>query len=124
MKTLTLACAIFVGQVFIGLSVSAHARDVFLLCRIDGAFAGFNIRLDLDHSALTVYEPARTRSYAATITPDTIEYSAGTFQTRIDRRTGDWVAWSYMGAMSRGSCQQTDDERRLEENVITVKPRE
>jgi hypothetical protein len=130
MKTLTLARAIligpiFIGSIFIGLSASAHAEDLFLLCRTDGAFAGFNIGVDLANSALTVYEPTRTRRYPATITPDAIEYTAGMFATTIDRRSGDWVAWSYTGTMAgRGSCQQTNDQRRLEENVISVKPRE
>jgi hypothetical protein len=124
MKTLMLACAIFIGPI-IGLSASAHADNFFLLCRTDGAFVGFNIKVDLASSTLTVYEPTRTRRYPATITPDAIEYSAGMFATKIDRKSGGWVAWSYTGTMSaRGSCQQTDDQRRLEENIISVKPRE
>jgi hypothetical protein len=45
-------------------------------------------------------------------------YSAGMFTARTDCHNEDWVAWSYTGTMSaRGSCQQTDDRRRLDENI-------
>jgi hypothetical protein len=121
-KTLMLALTILIG-----LSAFADSREVSLLCRVDGApHPGFNIRADLENSALTVDEQSRSSHYVATITPDYIEYTVGMFKTRIDRNSGDWVAWSYTGRMSaRGSCQKTDDQRRLEENICCyLKPRE
>lgn len=122
MKTLILASAILTG-----VSASADARGVFLLCRVDGApsWPGFNIRVDLENSAVTRYDPGRSSYHEATIAPDYIEYRQGMYQTRIDRNSGDWVAWSYTGSMAKGSCEKTDDPQRLEHNICCyLKPRE
>lgn len=110
---------VLVPAMLIGLGAAASARDIALLCRIDGSpYLGFNIRVDLENSAVTVDETARSSRYVATITAERIEYSGGMFTTRIDRVSGNWEAWSYTGTMSaRGSCQQTDDQRRLDQNI-------
>ena len=122
MKALTLVSAILI--VF---SASADAREIFLLCHADGApYGGFDIRVDLETSALTEYDHQdRFKRYQASITPDYIEYNRGIWLTRIDRKSGHWVGWSYTGAMSRGACQITDDPRRLEKDLCCfVKPRQ
>ena len=38
---------------------------------------GFNIKVDLENSALTKYEPGGRSHYVATITPEYIEYRVG-----------------------------------------------
>ena len=122
MKTLILASTILTG-----LSVSADARDIFLLCHVDGArsWPGFNIRVDLENSAVTRYDPGNSSRTQANITPDYIEYSEGMYETRIDRNSEDWVAWSHTGSMAKGSCEKTDDPQRLEHNICCdVRPRE
>jgi hypothetical protein len=114
------------SAILIGLSGSADARDVLLLCRGEGGpSVGFNIKVDLENSALTKYEPGGRSHYVATITPEYIEYPHGMIMTRINRNSGDWVAWSYTGTMmGKGSCQKTDDMRRLESLCCYPKPRE
>lgn len=122
MKRLILASAIFIG-----LGASAHARELFMLCHADGVpYGGFDIRVDLETSALTEYDHQdRSKRYQATITRDYIEYSRGMWLTRVDRKSGDWVGWSYTGQMAKGSCQLTDDPRRLEKDLCCfVKPRQ
>ena len=117
---------ILFSAILIGLSASADARDVLLLCRGEGGpSVGFNIKVDLENSALTKYEPGGRSHYVATITPEYIEYLHGMIMTRIDRNSGDWGAWSYTGTMmGKGSCQKTDDMRRLESPCCYPKPRE
>jgi hypothetical protein len=119
MKKLMLTSAILIG-----LGAAAEAREIFLLCHLDGAsHPGFNIAVDLERSTLTVDDQLRSSHYEAKITPDYIEYNAGMFSTRIDRKSGDWAAWSYTGSAAKGSCQQTDDQRRLDQNICCyVKP--
>ena len=113
MKPLMLAAAIVIG-----LSAAAHARELSFLCHLDGiSDSGFNITVDLEHSALTVHERIRTLHSDARITPDYIEYNEGMYQMRIDRKSGGWLASSYTGSTARGSCQQTDDQQRLERNI-------
>ena len=122
MKTLVLASAILIG-----LSAFAHARELFLICHVDGAQygSGFDIRVDLATSAMTEYDHVgRSSRSEAIIAPDYIEYRRGMFRMRIDRKSGDWVGWTYTGQMAKGSCQITDDVRRLERDLCCiVKPR-
>ena len=98
-----------------------------MLCHADGVpYGGFDIRVDLETAALTEYDHQdRSKRYQATITPDHIEYNRGMWLTRINRMNGDWVGWSYTGQMTKGSCQITDDPRRLEKDLCCfVKPRQ
>jgi hypothetical protein len=119
MKTLMLASAIIVG-----LSASADAREIFLFCRTDGAapYLRFDIGVDLEASVLTFYyDQEHSSRFRATITPDYIQYHQAMTTTRFDRKTGDWVGWTYAGTMNgKGSCQITDDRRRLEEDLLPV----
>jgi hypothetical protein len=121
-KTLMLVAAILMG-----LGATTDAREIFLLCHADGDRygGGFDIRVDLDNSALTRYDRVgRSSRSQAIITADSIEYRLGTFDMRVDRKSGDWVGWSYTGQMAKGSCQITDDPRRLEKDLCRIpKPR-
>jgi hypothetical protein len=121
-KTLMLVSAILMG-----LGATADTREIFLLCHADGDRygGGFDIRVDLDSSALTRYDHVgRSSRSQAIITTDSIEYHLGTFDMRVDRKSGDWVGWSYIGQMAKGSCQITDDLRRLEKDLCCIpKPR-
>jgi hypothetical protein len=118
-----------VSAILIGLSSSADARDVLLLCHLDGpqSWPGFNIRVDLENFAVTRYDPGRFSRHEATITFDYIEYTEGMFLTRINRNSGDLVSSSYTGTIVRGSCEKTDDHVRWEENIccslIPVEPK-
>lgn len=126
MKTLLLASAILIG-----LSASAAAREVFLMCRTNGVpYAHFDIAVDLETSVLTFHHD---RDHQATITPDYIEYHSAMVTTRFNRKSGNWQGWTYAGTMNaQGSCQITDDRRRFEDDIIPfvepripfVKPRE
>lgn len=111
MKTLMLVAAILMG-----LGATGDAREIFLLCHAedDQYGGGFDIRVDLDTSALTQYDHVgRSSPSRAIITTDSIEYHLGMFEMRVDRNSG---------GLGRLELHRTDGQGLLPDNGRCAAP--